>query len=186
MDSKTVKNVVKGMMGAVRTAFKGAVQASNVATENQTLQIEGLEGEALPDLEYFQHFGQASRPPNGKQGIAIPLGGKTSHAVVVAVQGDKVMVGKLAPGEAIQYSIGGGFIHSKADGTHEIKGDVKIIGKLTTTESVNAGTDVVATNDVKDKGGAYSMGAMRGVHDAHDHPETNNDKTGLPNQRMNQ
>lgn len=186
MDSKTVKNVVKGMLAANRPAFSVTVKSSNVSTENQTLQIEGLEGEALPDLEYLQHYGQASRPPNGMQGVAIPLGGKTSHAVVVAVQGDRVMVGKLAPGEAIQYSSAGGFIHSKADGTHEIHGDVKIIGKLTTTESVNAGTDVVATNDVKDKGGAYSMGAMREVHDVHDHPETNNDKTGSSNQKMNQ
>ncbi len=183
MDPKTVKGIVKGAMGAVRSAFKATVQSSNVSTENQTVQIEGLEGEPLPDVEYLQHYGQASRPPNGKQGIAIPLGGKTSHAVVVAVQGDKVMVSKLAPGESIQYSVGGGFIHSKADGTHEIKGDVKIIGKLTTTESVEAGTNVVAANDVQDKGGAYSMAAMREVYDEHDHPETNQYKTGKPNQQ---
>ena len=183
MDVKTVKGLIKQGLGGVRQAFFGTIKNTNVATENQTISGEGLDGEALPDLEHLQHYGQASRAPDGKQYIAIPLGGKTSHAVIVAVQGDQVMVGKLAPGEAIQYSSGGGFIHSKADGTHEIKGDVHITGKLTTTESVEAGTNVVAANDVQDKGGSHSMSAMRGTFDNHTHQETDS-VTQPPGQKM--
>ena len=183
MDAKTVKGLIKQGLGGVRQAFRGTIKNTNVATENQTVSGEGLDGEALPDLEHLQHYGQASRAPDGKQSIAIPLGGKTSHAVIVAVQGDQVMVGKLAPGEAIQYSSGGGFIHSKADGNHYVKGDLHVDGKVVVTQSVEAGTDVVAKNDVKDNGGMHSMSAMRETFDLHGHNETDG-VTQPPNQKM--
>ena len=183
MDVKTVKGLIKQGLGGVRQAFRGTIKNTNVTTENQTVSGEGLDGEALPDLEHLQHYGQASRAPDGKQYIAIPLGGKTSHAVVVAVQGDQVMVGKLAPGEAIQYSSGGGFIHSKADGNHYVKGDLHVDRKVVVTQSVEAGTDVVAKNDVKDNGGMHSMSGMRATFNGHDHTETDS-VTNKPNQQM--
>jgi phage gp45-like len=168
MDAKTVKGLIGGAMSAVRQAFKGTVNASNVATENQTLTITGLSGETLPDTEYFQHYGHASRPLNGLQNIAIPLGGKTSHAVVIAVQGDKVMVGKLQPGESIQYA-GGGFIHSKIDGTHHVKGDVVFDDNVTIKGEVKTEKNIVADGEIKDAGGAKSMSGMRDVYNSHNH-----------------
>ena len=183
MDVKTVKGLIKQGLGGVRQAFRGTIKNTNVNTENQTVSGEGLDGEALPDLEHLQHYGQASRAPDGKQYIAIPLGGKTSHAVIVAVQGDQVMVGKLAPWESIQYSSGGGYIHSKADGNHYVKGDLHVEGKVVATQSVEAGTDVVAKNDVKDNGGMHSMSGMRATFNGHDHTETDS-VTNKPNQQM--
>ena len=109
--------------------------------------------------------------------------GQNGQTYLVAVQGDQVMVGKLAPGEAIQYSSGGGFIHSKADGNHYVKGDLHVEGKVVATQSVEAGTDVVAKNDVKDNGGMHSMSGMRATFNGHDHTETDS-VTNKPNQQM--
>ena len=155
-------------VNGVRQALKGTVNGSNVNTENQTLTVEGFSGEALPDVEYFQHYGHASRPLDGLQNITLPLGGKTSHAVVIAVQGDKVMVGKLQPGESIQYA-GGGFIHSKIDGTHHVKGKVVFDDDVTIKGELNTDKSIVAKGNVSDKGGAQSMADMRSKYNAHGH-----------------
>lgn len=168
MDAKTVKGMIGNALNGLRDAFMGEVKASNVSTENQTLKITGLSGEELPNVEYFQHYGHASRPLDGLQNVALPIGGKTAHAVVIAVQGDRVMVGMLQKGESIQYA-GGGFIHSKADGTHHVKGkvvfddDVEIKGEVVTRKSI------VADGDISDAGGDKSMASMREIYNQHGH-----------------
>ena len=168
MHPKDVKGMIGNALSGMRQAFMGTVNASNVKTENQTLNVTGLSGEPLPDVEYFQHYGHASRPLNGLQNIALPLGGKTSRAVVIAVQGDKVMVGMLQPGESIQYA-GDGFIHSKVDGTHYVKGDVVFENNVTIKGETKVEKNIVADGDISDAGGAKSMAGMREIYNDHGH-----------------
>lgn len=168
VDAKTVKGLIKGAFGAMRLPFKGVVSASGVGADNQLLVGTGLSDEALTDLEYFQHYGHASRPLAGLQKIVLPVGGKTAHAVVIAVQGDKLMVGQLLPGESIQYA-GGGFIHSKVDGTHHVKGKVVFDDDVLFKGQVKGEKDITAGGDVSDQGGTETMAGMRSKYNQHGH-----------------
>ncbi|STU35668.1 Mu-like prophage protein gp45 [Klebsiella pneumoniae] len=52
----------------------------------QQVQVKGLAGEQLQDAELFQHFGFTSCPPAGTQCIVLPIGGQTSHAIIIATE----------------------------------------------------------------------------------------------------
>lgn len=113
MDAKTVKGLIGGAMSAVRQAFKGVTGSSSHSTDNPTYSVDGLMGEALPDVELFQQFGFSSRLPGGTQVIVVPLGGKTSHGVIIASENSGVRIKKLAEGEAVMFSEEGAFVHIK-------------------------------------------------------------------------
>lgn len=88
-----VRQVFRGIMGGMRTDGPVAL------TDGM-----GLAGENLPDIELFQHYGFTSHPPPGTMMIVAPVGGKTSHGVVIATEHGAHRVKMLKTGEVAIYT----------------------------------------------------------------------------------
>lgn len=88
----------------VRAAFRGKITLVVSDAPIQRVQLDGLAGETLQDLEHLQEFGFASHPPAGSEAVVIPLGGDTTHGVIVATQHGSFRVKNLAPGETAVFS----------------------------------------------------------------------------------
>lgn len=203
MDAKTVKGLVRNALNGVRQAFSGTTTTSAHNTDNPTYTVNGLAGESLPDVEMFQQFGFSSRLPAGTQVIVLPLGGSTSHAVVIASEHDGVRVKNLAEGEAVMFSDEGAFVHIKKGKIIEVEGDTfnfkcknfnvsadnfnmkaaNAIAMQSNTFGVTAAGgskiegDLIATGGITDSKG--SMQGMRDTFNSH----TNNNQ-GLSSQNM--
>ncbi|RNM16852.1 phage baseplate assembly protein V, partial [Dickeya undicola] len=67
----------------------------------------------IQDAELFQHYGFTSNPPAGTMGIVIPLGGRTSHSVVVATESASYRIKALQSGEVAIYTDEGAAITLK-------------------------------------------------------------------------
>lgn len=113
MDVKTVKGLIKSAASSVRGAFRATVVSGKHGGDNPTYTVDGLNAEGLPDVEMFQQFGFSSRLPKGTQVIVLPLGGKTSHAVIIATENDGVRIKTLEAGESVMFSDEGAFVHIK-------------------------------------------------------------------------
>lgn len=99
-----VEKRVRRMLAGVRQAFRGVL--GGVATDGPVAmaQGEGLAGESTPDLEMFQHYGLTSAPPAGSMMVVVPLGGKTSHGIVIATEHGTYRLKNLKPGEVALYT----------------------------------------------------------------------------------
>jgi phage baseplate assembly protein V len=153
---------------AVRLAFRAVLSGLATGTRVQLGQLAGLSGETLQRHELFQQYGFTSAPPDGTQCIVLPLGGKTSHGVIVATEHGSFRIKGLARGEAAIYNSRGDFVHLKADGTMEVS---------CATLSVSASDQVILDSpqitctgrvdfregfDVSGQGGAAQAATVRG------------------------
>jgi len=89
----------------------------------------GRPGEKISDRELFQHYGFASRPKTGAEGIVIREG---NHLVMVADDDRRYRIA-LESGEVALYTDEGDKVHLKRSGTIEI----------TATAQVNVSAPVV-------------------------------------------
>ena len=85
MARKTAQ-VVQQIGDTMRAAFRGKITLVVSSEPIQRVQLNGLADEVLQELEHLQEFGFASNPPEGSEAVVIPLGGDTTHGVVVATQ----------------------------------------------------------------------------------------------------
>jgi len=123
---------IRRALSGIRQAFRGVLQRSGEGAGSQLIQGEGLAGEPLQDLELFQQFGFTSRPPAGTAIVVLPLGGRTSHGIIIATENGQYRVKGLAEGEtAIFNAFGDTFVFK--DG--QIDGTTKRF-TLTATESM--------------------------------------------------
>ncbi|EEG23367.1 Mu-like prophage protein gp45 [Eikenella corrodens] len=83
MDAKQVDGRIKRMLGGIRQAFRGKIARTDAAAGVQRAQIEGLDGETVQALEHAEQFGFTGHPPAGSDCIVVPLGGQTSHGIIV-------------------------------------------------------------------------------------------------------
>ena len=83
MDAKQVDGRIKRMLGGIRQAFRGKIARTDAGGGVQRTQIEGLDGETVQALEHAEQFGFTGHPPAGSDCIVLPLGGQTSHGIVV-------------------------------------------------------------------------------------------------------
>jgi len=97
------RRIGKAMSG-VRRAFRGVLTRITSANGIQTTQVSGLAGETLEDVEMFQQYGLTSVPPEGTMAVVLPLGGKTTHAIVIATENGSYRVQALASGEVALYT----------------------------------------------------------------------------------
>ncbi|CAB3764089.1 hypothetical protein LMG29542_04776 [Paraburkholderia humisilvae] len=104
MNAKDVDNRITRMLNGVRQAFRGVLGSVSSDGPVQMSQGEGLAGENLPDLELFQHYGYTSNPPAGTMKIVVPLGGKTSHGVIVATEHGSYRLKSLPAGAVALYT----------------------------------------------------------------------------------
>ncbi|MDS0794705.1 phage baseplate assembly protein V [Burkholderia pseudomultivorans] len=99
-----VRKQIDRALSGVRQAYRAVISLCASDTPVQLAQIEGLAGETTPDVELFQHYGLTSNPPAGTVAVVIPLGGKTSHGIIVATENGAYRIQGLQPGEVAVYT----------------------------------------------------------------------------------
>lgn len=101
------------VLASIRRPLRAVL--SRITTDGgvMTAQLDGLQGETLQALEVFQHFGITSVPPEGAMAIILPVGGDTSHGVVVATEHSEYRIQSLKPGEVAIYNSDGASITLK-------------------------------------------------------------------------
>lgn len=161
-------------LSGVRQALRAVQTGLGLATRVQRANGLGLSGEELAEMELFQHFGFTSAPPDGAQLIVVPLGGRTSAAVVIATEHGAFRFRLGAKGEAALYNQWGDVIHMRQDRTIHVKaavkveieaplatfsGDVEVAGTLTAAvEVVAAGIHLTSHKTTGVKAGADLSG----------------------------
>lgn len=91
-------------LARVRLAFRVVLGRVNSAPGVQLADGAGLAGENVEAAELMQHYGMTSCPPAGTQGVAIPLGGYTSHTIIVATEHASYRLVGLETGEVALYT----------------------------------------------------------------------------------
>lgn len=186
------REVARGLAGA-RGAVRAVLQGISLAQRIQRVQAEALAGEQLQDVELMQQFGFTSAPPEGAQLIVLPLGGRTSAAVVVASEHGSYRLKLGAQGEMAIYNQWGDYVHMKADRSIHVKAAARLLveaplaeftGNVTVTGDLQVNRNITATLDIKDAGGAKSMAGMRQAYNTHTHNDPQGGVVGAPNQAM--
>jgi phage baseplate assembly protein V len=95
---------VRRALASLRQAFRAVMDTVNSDGPVQLAACEGLAGESLPDAELFQHYGLTSSPPAGTMAVILPLGGKTSHGILIATEHGSYRLKSLKSGEVALYS----------------------------------------------------------------------------------
>jgi phage baseplate assembly protein V len=104
MNIKDIDKRIERMLAGVRQAFRGVLGGVDSSGPVQIVQGEGLAGENLADIEYFQHYGYTSNPPADAMKIVVPVGGRTSHCVVIATEHGAYRLKALKTGEVALYT----------------------------------------------------------------------------------
>lgn len=155
-----------------RLALRSVLASVIRTTKIQLVSGEGLAGEQLDRLELFQHFGFTSAPPKGTQGIVLPLGGRSSAAVVISTEHGSYRFQLLADGEACVYNQWGDFVHLRQDRTIHVVSQAKVLIETDQVE-VNAATRAVvntlaatinADDTVEINTAELTINASAGVH----------------------
>lgn len=137
--TRTIKNAGGKAANRIRTAFRGLLSGLRTQAPVQFVQVKGLAGETLQDVELFQQFGFTSGPPADTQLIILPLGGKTTHSVIVATENGSYRI-KVEQGETSVYNQWGAhitlkkqrLIHMECD---DFVGDIKNTYKINCTKA---------------------------------------------------
>ncbi|GHD63881.1 phage baseplate assembly protein V [Jeongeupia chitinilytica] len=162
---------IRRAMAGVRQAFRGVITRVNSGPAVQLAQVDGLAGERLQDNEVFQHYGLTSNPPPGSMAVILPVGGKTSHGIVIATEHGSYRLQSLKPGEVALYTDEGAKIVMKRGRLIETDCDVfKVNCKswevnasdkadfntpmLTASQQVTAGAQINGNGGMAIKGGS--------------------------------
>jgi phage baseplate assembly protein V len=179
---------------------RAVVRLVDPATLMQQLQVERLPGEVLDRVEHFEGYGRTAHAPDGAEAIVL---GRRGRLVALSVAHRQFRVRNLAAGEQALYDDLGNVIlfkrdrilinavdhveviapscHIQAITTHD--GNVTINGNLVVSGTINADGNITSAAEIADATG--TMGAMRDVHNIHDHDvPTAPGTSDVPNQQM--
>ncbi|RRW87270.1 phage baseplate assembly protein V, partial [Pandoraea apista] len=95
---------IRRALAGVRQAFRGRMSRINTDGPVVIVQGEGLAGEPVADAELFQHYGYTSAPPDGTMMVIVPIGGRSSHGIVIATEHGQYRFKSLKPGEVALHS----------------------------------------------------------------------------------
>ncbi|WP_274571550.1 phage baseplate assembly protein V [Neisseria leonii] len=160
--AQKTKQAAAGMGSAVRSAFRGKI--TRIASEEpvQRAQLGGLADEVLQDVEHLQQFGFTSHPPEGTEAVVIPLGGATSHGVIVATEHGSFRIKGLAAGEVAVYDQSGGSITLRQGRLIEIDCDTLNIrapgGVTVDAPNVQCTAQLTAQGQINGNGGMAVRG----------------------------
>lgn len=112
MNLRTIDERIRRFFTSIRQPFRMVISRTSTGKGVKKVTGEGLSGEPVRDVELFQHYGYQSVPPAGTMGVAVPLGGVTSHAMIVATEHATVGI-NLDTGEVAIVHHEGHFIHLK-------------------------------------------------------------------------
>lgn len=91
-------------LARIRQAFRILIGATDSAAAVQRTQAQGIGNENLRGIELFQQYGFTSHPLPGTMGIVLPLGGVSSHSIVIATEHGAYRLKSLEPGEVALYT----------------------------------------------------------------------------------
>ncbi|ECK6681537.1 phage baseplate assembly protein V [Salmonella enterica] len=91
-------------LARIRQAFRIRLGATDSEAAVQRIQAQGIGNENLQGAELFQHYGFTSHPQPGTMGIVLPLGGVSSHGIVIATEHGAYRLKSLRPGEVALYT----------------------------------------------------------------------------------
>ncbi len=136
----------------VRAAFRGKITLVVSGEPIQRVQLGGLADETLQDLEHLQEYGFASNPPAGSEAVVIPLGGATSHGVIVCTQHGQYRIKNLSPGETAIFNHEGAKIVIKSGKIIEADCDVFKVNcksyQITASDAASFKTPMLETSAV--------------------------------------
>jgi phage baseplate assembly protein V len=133
MNIKDIDSRIARKLASIRQPFRCNINLVNSVPNVSLIQGGGLAGEKVQDNEIVQHFGFSSNPPAGSTGIVLPLGGKTSQAVIIATEHASYRIKSLKSGEVAIYSDEGDMIVLKRG---------RLIEATTDTFKINASNKV--------------------------------------------
>lgn len=142
---QVIKQHTESALGTVRQAFRGKLNLVKSADNIQKVQVSGLADETLQDVELMQQFGLTSVPPAGTQVVVLPMGGETTHSIVIATENGSFRVKNLKSGETAVYDESGSTIILKQGRLIEIDCDIL---KITATTKVEISSPIVETDHV--------------------------------------
>lgn len=131
----------------VRQAFRAVLTGLATQPDVQLAQLGGLAGETLQAAELFQHFGFTSAPPAGTECIVLPLGGRTSHSIVIATEKGDLRI-HVEDGETCIYSEEGAKVHIRKGRVVEVECDVYRVNAATCVEYITPAFGVIGTGEV--------------------------------------
>lgn len=184
-----IRREISRSLAQARLGLRAVSTGLQVALRIQRAHAEGLAGEQLQDVEMFQQFGFTSAPPDGTQLIVIPLGGRTSAAVVVATEHGAYRFHLDAKGEAALYNQWGDVVHLRQDRTIHMVAATQVLidapvlqvnGEIRATGDIKSDADMVDQADTTPR----SMRGMRETFDIHTHNDPQGGTVGVPNQLM--
>ncbi len=188
MTMDVIKREIGRALGNLRQALRASLAGIDLAAPVQTVNAEALDGEALQQIEMFQQWGLRTAPPAGAQLIVLPIGGRTSAAVVIASEHGSYKFELGAQGEAALYNQWGDVVHMK-------QGEIRMVAATKVTVDapllqvngeIKATGNITSDANVRDQGGGKSMAGMRSTYNAHTHNENNapGGPTNTPNGAM--
>ncbi|OOH87331.1 baseplate assembly protein [Pasteurellaceae bacterium 15-036681] len=147
-----VKSTAQGISDGVRSAFRGTLTLVKSSGDIQHVQVTGLADETLSDVEFMQQFGLTSVPPAGTEVVVIPVGGKTTHSIVIATENGSFRVKNLKNGEVALYDSSGSTIILKNGRVIEVDCDTFKLNcksfQVTATDSAKFSTPQLETDKV--------------------------------------
>lgn len=150
MDSRDKKQVGDLIRNAAPTRV--VLVRTDDEKKMQTHQVKSLAGEVLEDVEYFQPYGFTSRPPQGSEAIAFPVGGDRGHMVIVASSDRGVRKKEMEEGEVGFYHQNGDYIYLKDGNKLETK----------TKEATTNAEDRAVTNTKEFEANAAETAKVKG------------------------
>ncbi len=200
MNIRDIDNRISRMLAGVRQVFRGVIGGVDSSGPVQLVQGVGLAGETLSDLEYFQHYGYTSNPPGGAMKVIAPIGGKTSHGIVIATEHGTYRLQGLESGEVALYTDEGDSVVMRRGRVIDVTTQTLNIKASTAvnidTPIVNVKHQLTVQEQITGQGG-LSMTGGSGAHidkltvdgDAqiggksfleHEHPGDSGGTTGVP------
>lgn len=143
--SQAIQQKAQGAAEGIRQAFRGVLHLVKSADNIQKVQASGLADETLQDVELMQQFGFTSVPPANTQAVILPIGGQTTHGIVIATENGSFRLKNLQGGEVAIYDESGSSIVLKKGRLIEIDCDVL---KINATTKVDISSPLVETDQV--------------------------------------
>lgn len=101
---KDIDKRISRALAGVRQTFRGVMSGTSTDGPVQLAQGVGLADENASDVEYMQHYGFTSAPPADSMMVLVPVGGMTSHSIVIATEHGEYRLKGLKTGEVAIYT----------------------------------------------------------------------------------
>lgn len=150
--TQAIQQTAGSVLGGIRQAFRGVINLVKTEDNISKAQVSALAGETLQDVEVMQQFGFTSVPPANSQAVIIPIGGQSSHSIVIATENGAFRVKSLKEGEVAIYDKSGSTIVLKEGKLIEVSCDRFVVNctsyQVNATDSAKFETPTLETTQV--------------------------------------